>query len=72
MLRPDRKPDIAQGLELLADRALVQRYAEHLFDAAFQIDAPPPYHAVFLGIGAFLDESGEFGFLLCAQPARPA
>ena len=72
MLWPDRKPHIAQGLELFADRAFVQLYAEHLFDAPLQIGAPPPHHAILFHIGAFLDESGEFGFLLCRQPGWPA
>jgi hypothetical protein len=65
MLRPDRKPHIAQSLELLADRAFVQLYAEHLFDAQLEISASPTHHAVFLSIRASLDESGEVGFLLC-------
>lgn len=72
MLRPDRKPHIAQSLELFADRAFVQLYAEHFFDAPLRSGAPPTHHAVFFSIRAFLEESGEFGFLLRGQPARPA
>src|SRR6202030_3497491 len=72
MLRPDRKPHITQGLQLLANRAFVQLYAEHLLDAPHQIGAPPPHHAVFLSIRTFLDKSGEFGFLPCGQPAGPS
>src|ERR1700745_2367707 len=72
MLRPDRKPHIAQGLKLLANRAFVQLYAEHLFDPPLEISAPPPHHAVLFSIRTALDESGELGFLLGGQPGWPA
>ena len=72
MLRPDRKPHIAQSLELFADRAFVQLYAEYLLNAPLQIGAPPPHYAVFVIIRTFLDKSGEFGFLRCGQPAGPS
>lgn len=61
MLRPDRKPHIAQGRELLATCAFVQPDAEHLLDASLEIGAPPPRHAIFFSIGAFLYKSGKFG-----------
>jgi hypothetical protein len=72
MLRSDRKPHIAQGLELLANCAFVQPDPEHLLDPPFEIDASPPNYAVFFRIGTFLDKSGKFGLLLCAQLARAA
>src|SRR3979411_524523 len=72
MLRPDRKPHMAQSLELFADRAFVQLYAEYLLNAPLQIGAPPPHYAVFVIIRTFLDKSGEFGFLRCGQPAGPS
>src|SRR5215831_10949061 len=72
MLRPDRKPHIAQGLELLANCAFVQPDAEHLLDASLEIGAPPPHHAIFFSIRAFLHKSGKFGFLLCREPGSPA
>jgi hypothetical protein len=72
MLRSDRKPHIAQGLELLANCAFVQPDPEHLLDPPFEIGASPPNYAVFFRIGTFLDKSGKFGLLRCAQLARAA
>src|SRR5947208_7788392 len=53
MLRSDRKPHIAQGLELLANCAFGQPDAEHLLDASLEIGAPPPHHAVSFNSGPF-------------------
>jgi hypothetical protein len=72
MLRPDGKPHIAQGLELFANRAFVERYAKHLGDAPLEISTPPPHNTIFFRIGAFFDEGSEFGFLRWAQPGWPA
>ena len=60
--------EVPQSLELFADRAFVQLYAEYLLNAPLQIGAPPPHYAVFVIIRTFLDKSASSAF--CAAVSR--
>ena len=84
MLRPDRKPHIAQGPELFANRAFVEPYAKHLRDAQLEISTPPSHDAIFFTSGpcstraassvfcAGLSRDGRPGPLRFSSPAKPS
>jgi hypothetical protein len=44
--------------------ALVIVYPEPLFDDTLKINPAPPNHTVYCRVGAGLNDSDEFGFLL--------
>lgn len=64
MPRSHGQANIAEGGKLLANRALVHRNAERLFDAPLQIDAAPANNAVLFRVETLLDPSGELRPLL--------
>jgi hypothetical protein len=70
MTRPRADVREAQGLEQLADGALVIGNPEALLDDALEVDAPPAHHAVSRPIRAGFNELGEFRLLRNRKPPR--
>ena len=68
MLRAHRQTHEAERLQLLANRALVNRHAEPLLDRSAQIRLAPAYHAVRLR--PRLDKGRQFPKLCLVQATR--
>jgi len=72
VLRPGRQAHIPQPRQKLADRALVHRDAEQVFDLPLEVDAPPTHDAVPVRIRASLNKRGDLRLLFRAEQGRPA